>query len=107
VWCEKGEIFAATVTQQEANDMERAQIGNFLIGVGMGAAMAMLFAPSSGNKTRARINKAASEGTTYVREHGETVRDTMLGVVDQIARHKEAVAEAIKRGSEAYRRTVS
>ena len=87
--------------------MEREDLGTFLIGVGMGATMAMLFAPSAGNKTRAHITKAAAEGATHVKE----MRDAVLGVVernkDRIARHKEGLAKAIKQGSEAYKRAVS
>lgn len=91
--------------------MERTDIGTFLIGIGMGAAVAMLFTPSSGNKARAHITKAAGDGADYCADHFKDVRDAVLGAVergkDQIARQKEGVTQAIKRGSEAYRRAVS
>ena len=95
--------------------MERTDIGSFLIGVGMGATLAMLFTPSAGTKTRAQITKAAADGASYAKEVRDTVfkevRDTVLSAVerskDQIARQKEGVAEAIKRGSAAYKRAVS
>jgi gas vesicle protein len=91
--------------------MERTGIGTFLIGLGMGAAVATLFAPSSGSKARAQISKAAADGADYCADHFKDARDALLGVVernkDRIARQKEGVTEAIKRGSEAYRRKVS
>jgi len=91
--------------------MERTGIGSLLIGIGMGAAMAMLFAPSSGTKTRARLNKAANEGATHFKEMCDTVVHAMDHAVeqgkDQIAKQRVGVTEAIKRGSEAYRRAVS
>ena len=91
--------------------MERTEVGTFLMGVVAGAAVAVLLAPSSGTKTRSQITKAAGDGAAYFKD----VRDAVLGAVersverskDQIARQKEGVAEAIKRGSEAYRRAVS
>jgi gas vesicle protein len=87
--------------------MERTGIGSLLIGIGMGAAMAMLFTPSSGPKTRARINKAANEGATHFKEMCDTVVHVVEHGKDQIAKQKEGVTEAIKRGSDAYRRAVS
>lgn len=87
--------------------MERTGIGTFLIGVAAGAAVAVLLAPSSGTKTRAQITKAAGDGAAYFKN----ARDTVLGAVerskDQIARQKHGVTEAIKRGSEAYKRAAS
>ena len=98
--------------------MERTGIGTFLIGLGMGAAAAMLFAPSSGSKARAQITKTAADGVDYCADHFKDACDTLVDVVgrnkdriarqkDRFARQKEGLTEAIKRGSEAYRRTTS
>jgi gas vesicle protein len=87
-----------------AVNMERTGIGTFLMGVAAGAAVAVLLTPSSGTKTRAQITKAAGDGAA----HFKNACDTVLGAVerskDQIARQKHGVTEAIKRGSEAYKR---
>jgi gas vesicle protein len=87
--------------------MERTEVGTFLMGVVAGAAVAVLLAPSSGTKTRSQITKAAGDGAAYFKDVRDAVLDAVERSKDQIARQKEGVAEAIKRGSEAYRRAVS
>lgn len=86
--------------------MERTNIGDLLIGMSMGAATALLFAPCSGKRTRARITEAATNGAAYVKDRGETLSDAVSGLIDEIAQHKEGVAEAIKRGTHAYKQAI-
>jgi gas vesicle protein len=82
----------------------------FLIGLSMGAVAALLLAPYSGKKTRARITDAAASGAAYVKDCGETASDTVLGFIeqgkDQIERLKGGVAEALQRGTRVYKQAV-
>ena len=87
--------------------MEKTHMCDFLIGLSMGATTALLFAPYSGKKTRARITEAANNGGAYVKHCSETVSDAVLRVIDDIARQKEGVTEAIKRGTHVYKQAVS
>ena len=91
--------------------MERARICDFLIGFSMGATTGLLFAPHSGKKTRAQISEAATNGAAYVKDRGETLKGAVLGFIerrkDEIALHKEGVAEAIRQGTQAYHQAVS
>jgi gas vesicle protein len=91
--------------------MERTDLFKLLIGFSVGAATGLLLAPDSGKKMRSGITYAAAGGANYLKGCTETVRDAVLDVLeerrDDIARHKEGLAEAIKRGTEAYRRVVS
>jgi len=91
--------------------MERIHVRDFLIGLGMGAATGLLFAPQAGKQTRARITEVATDEAARVKDCGETVSDAVSGFIDrgmdEIARHKEGVTEAVKRGTQVYRQTVS
>src|SRR5260370_10591 len=92
-------------------DMERTDLFKLLIGFSAGAATGLLLAPDSRKKVRSGITDAATGGANYLKACSETVRDAVLDLLeerkDDIARHKEALAEAIKRGTETYRRVVS
>jgi gas vesicle protein len=91
--------------------MKKQYLCQFLIGLSMGAAAALLFAPYSGKRTRARITGAATNGATYVKDCGETASDAVLGFIeqgkDQIERLKEGFADAIHRGTRAYKHAVN
>ena len=91
--------------------MERTDLFKLLIGFSAGAATGLLLAPDSRKKVRSGITDAATGGAKYLKGCSETVRDAVLDLLeerkDDIARHKEALAEAIKRGTETYRRVVS
>jgi gas vesicle protein len=72
----------------------------FAVGIGVGAVLALLFAPSSGEETRDYISNtvkksmddAASTGKRWKRRAQETVGDV-----------KATVAGAVEAGQEAYR----
>ena len=89
--------------------MEKPNIGNFLFGCCIGVVAGTLMAPQSGKTTRGRITKAATDGKDAVHGYRKTVQGAVVTAMehskDYVSRHKRGVTEAIKRGSEAYRRT--
>jgi gas vesicle protein len=90
----------------------------FLAGAGIGAVLALLFAPKSGRETRELIARTAadsrefmtskvSEGRHFVEEKGRKVTDDFTSFLDKskeaVARQKEQLSAAYEAGRAAYR----
>jgi hypothetical protein len=96
-----GEKFdAVTRTGTIAKDKWSNKLGIFAVGVGVGALVGLLFAPSSGKRTRKYItgsvkqglDEAASTGKRWSRIAKETVDDA-----------KANVSDVVEAGQKAYR----
>ena len=70
----------------------------FVAGAVAGAAVALLFAPASGEETREYLNKKAREGRDRARDAFERQRE---GVISAIDRGREAFHQARGEGHEA------
>jgi gas vesicle protein len=79
----------------------------FCLGLGLGVAAGMLFAPKSGAETRRLIQDKANESSDYLKSQADQVVNTANDVVDRGAktiRHKkENVVAAMEAGKAAYR----
>ncbi len=71
-------------------------VAAFFLGAVAGAAVALLFAPASGQETREFLGEKAREGKAKASETARQARE----VLD---RQRETIAAAIERGREAYR----
>jgi gas vesicle protein len=67
----------------------------FMVGAITGAAVALLFAPASGDETREYLGQRAREGRDRAREAAEQSREFY-------ERNRESVTTAIDRGREAF-----
>jgi len=88
----------------EENDGSR--FGFFLAGLGIGAVVALLFAPRSGKETRDIIVQKAEEGRDFVVTKSEEIRKQAECAVekgkDLVSKQKELLSAALEAGKQAY-----
>lgn len=91
--------------------MDKNGLSSFLLGLGVGVAIGMLFAPKSGEETRQLIKDKAGEGGEYLKQRGTELKDTATGWVDKgketLNRQKDTLNDAMEAGKQAYREAVS
>jgi gas vesicle protein len=74
-------------------------IATFAVGAGIGAALALLFAPKSGEELRGDIADGVNDGVNQVRSTGKDLKRRAQRVVDMA---KDQVQDAIDAGDSAY-----
>jgi gas vesicle protein len=92
-----------------ANCDVTTKISYFVAGLGIGAAIALLFAPQSGEKTRKQIAEKAQEGSDFVASKGRELRKQAEELVDQgkdlVSKQKARLADALESGKQSVRET--
>jgi gas vesicle protein len=93
------------------SDNAGAKISYFLVGVGIGAIVGILFAPKSGEETREYLSQKADEGKEYAQKKARELRERADDLVErgkQVAgRQKDQIAAAVEAGRDAYQREKS
>ena len=83
-----------------------SKVGAFLIGMGIGAIIALLFAPRSGQETRDMIAKRAEEGRDFVKTRADEIRKQAEDAVekgkDLVSKQKDLLSAALEAGKQAY-----
>ena len=83
-----------------------SKVAFFLAGMGIGAVLALLFAPKSGKETRDFLTQKAEEGRDYVTARGRDLRKQAEEVVDKakdvVSKQKEQLYAALEAGKQAY-----
>ncbi len=84
-----------------------SKLGYFLAGLGLGAVVALLFAPRSGEETRQYLRERAEEGVDELKRRGRELKEHAGEVVEKgkelAERHRESVEAALEAGKTAYR----
>jgi gas vesicle protein len=70
----------------------------------------MLFAPKTGQETRELIKNKAGEGTDFLKERGDEIKQTATEWVDKgkdaLGKQRDNLADAMEAGRQAYREAV-
>ncbi len=88
-----------------------SKLSYFFLGLGLGVAVGVLFAPKSGTETREFIKSKANEGVGYVKRRSDDLKDTATETIDRgketLRRHKDNLSAAVEAGKQAYRESVN
>lgn len=90
---------------------EDNKLSYFFLGLGLGVAVGVLFAPKSGSETRELLRSRANEGADFVKRRGTELRDQAAEAVDRskenLRRQKDNLSAAVEAGKQAYREATS
>ena len=100
-----------------SGDNGGSKVALFLAGMGLGAVVALLFAPRSGKETREYISNRAEEGRDYIRNksdegrefvstQGRELRSQAEQAIDKakdvVGKQKDQLSAAVEAGKQAY-----
>lgn len=85
-----------------------AKISYFIVGLGIGTLVGILFAPKSGEETREFLTQKADEGREYAQKKARELRERAEDLIERskeiINREKGSLAAAVEAGKETYQR---
>jgi gas vesicle protein len=90
------------------SDSVGSRVSFFVVGLGIGAIIGILFAPKSGEETRDYLSAKADEGRDYAQQKARELRERAEDLLERskeiMARQKDAVTSAVEAGKETYKR---
>jgi gas vesicle protein len=88
-----------------------SKVSYFLVGIGIGALVGILFAPRSGEETREYLMNRAEEGKEYAQRKARELRERADDLVERgknvASRQKDNLSAAVEAGRDAYQREKS
>lgn len=90
------------------SDNASSKFSFFLVGLGIGALLGILFAPKSGEETRDFLTSKADEGRDYAQKKARELRERADDLIqrgkDAMSKQKDAISSAVEAGKETYKR---
>ena len=91
-----------------SEDNGGSKVSVFLVGLGIGGLVGLLFAPKSGEDTREYLAAKADEGRDYAQRKARELRERAEDLLERskeiMDRQKDALAEAVEAGKDTYKR---
>ena len=88
-----------------------SKVSFFLVGLGIGALVGILFAPKSGEETREFLADKADEGREYAQRKAKELRERAEDLIERskeiMSKQKDALSSAVELGKETYKREAS
>ena len=85
-----------------------SKVSYFLVGLGVGALMGVLFAPKSGEETREYLGKRADDGREFAQKKARELRERADELIergkDVASKKRESISAAVEAGREAFLR---
>lgn len=94
------------------SDNVGSKVSVFLVGLGIGALVGILFAPKSGEETRDYLSGKADEGREFAQKKARELRERAEDLIERskeiMSRQKDAITStvqsAVDAGKETYKR---
>lgn len=87
------------------------KLSYFFLGLGLGVAAGLLFAPKTGAESRDFLLSKADEGKDYLKRRSEDLRGSANDLLDKgrvvVSKQKDQLNAAVEAGKQAYREAVS
>lgn len=87
--------------------MAESKLAYFLLGIGVGATVGVLYAPAAGEEFRSDLIRRADDGREFVRRRGEDLRQRAGDALDKgrgaVSGQRDQLAAALEAGRRAYR----
>jgi gas vesicle protein len=82
----------------------------FFLGLGIGVAAGLLFAPKSGPETRQLLKSKAGESGEFLKKRSVDIKESANDLLERsrsaITKQKEHISQAVEAGKQAYREAV-
>ena len=89
-------------------DTVGSKVSYFLVGLGVGALMGVLFAPKSGEDTRDFLAKRADDGREFAQKKARELRERADELIergkDVASRKRDSLTAAVEAGRDAFLR---
>jgi len=99
------------MSEEPAAKKSDSTIFYFLVGLGLGSFISVLFAPKSGDETRKYLSEKLKDGSAYTQKKAHELKKRAAAAVEHgqntVTQKKGQIAAAVDAGREAYQQEIA